>query len=73
MERDEYGHYPWRTAVIVTDPLGARVQVSVTAPISGLWSEADRCDAAEVAARAAHEAMTRINDHRRERAEEVPF
>lgn len=73
MEQDEYGRYPWRSAVIVSDPIGARVQVTVTAPANGLWTEADRRDAAEIAAHAAHQVLDRINKIRSEKAKECPF
>lgn len=70
---DDMGRFPWRTEVIVTDPLGARVQVVVTAPRSGLWDPQLTRDAAEIAAHSAHQAMDRINKLRDEKAMECPF
>jgi hypothetical protein len=72
-EMDEYGRYPWRTEVVVTDPLGARIQVSVTAPRNGLWGPQLNRDAAEIAAHAAHQAMARIHKIQDEKAKECPF
>jgi hypothetical protein len=73
MEPDEYGLYPDRTTVVVTDRLGARIQITVTAPRSGLWDPQLIQDAAEIAAHAAHNAMKRINKIRDEKAKECPF
>lgn len=73
MEPNEYGHYPWRSTTTVTDHLGARIQIAITEPRAGLWSAADRRDAAEIAAHLAHKALEDINKNRREKEEECPF
>ena len=73
MKADEYGQYPVRTIVVVTDQIGARIQVSITPPSNGLWDPQLIRDAAEIAAHTAHQAMDRINKIRSEKALECPF
>lgn len=72
-EMDDLGRYPARTEVTVTDPIGACIKVTVTAPRNGLWSPALLRDAAEIAAHAAHQTLDRINKIRTEKESECPF
>ncbi|MEV6344162.1 hypothetical protein [Actinoplanes sp. NPDC051851] len=73
LERDEYGRLPHQLQATITDPIGLRVQVTVTVPAGWTWADSALSDCSEIAQITANRAMTQIQQCRKKAAEECPF